>query len=1140
MKKPNILCILSELCTFKTLLTMKLAALLFALATFQSIGNSYSQTMEVTLDLKNAPVAQVFQEIEKQSNIRFLYINDAVRDKIATLNVRKENIDKVLDKMLADIDMKYTILENNLIVITPISMDSKQGITVKGTVTATTTGESLPGVNVLEKGTMNGAVTDMDGNYTITVSGSDAVLVFSSVGYTQEEVTVGNQTTINMTLVESIEALEEVVVIGYGTSLKKDVTTSIAKVDPSGIPNAANSGVDDLLFGKAAGVQVRQYSAQPGGQVDLSIRGRGNPLIVIDGIVVSTDALESGVNHAEINNVRRGNLGGINPNDVESIEILKDASAAIYGVNAGNGVILITTKKGKEGRLNISYNGSRSFSYNYPYLEPLEAREFMETYNRLAMDMHLADNNMQPFGPNPVSGFPAGYFSDSAINNNMINTDWVGQILRNGSVDNHNLNVSGGTEKITYYFSGGYYNQIGTVINSDMDKYNGMFDLSFKPSKTFTISASAIGSRSNFNNSVAGWQTGGGGGNAYTALQAALAYPTYLPVRDPVTGEYTQYGIIGNPVAQLDIKDKTENSNLLVKTSLDVHFIPGILSGRVLFGNNYEESLRDFFIPSTINWFDDYRARASIQQAKRQKLTFETYLTFTKSFRDILNIDIVAGYGEYINSEYGFGVQAFDMLDVINTDRINGAPTNGNSYRTRDKQRSYFTRGTFDLYDRYIVTAAWRYDGYSQFFPESKYASFPSVSVGWKITNESFMSEQSLFDLLKLRASYGTTGRNLPSGVAYGLYSSDDDIIPFADGSVMYVPYLLTQIDHPSLTWEKTIMKNIGLDFEIMQSRVSGSIEWFQDDRTNLLRYGDNAANTPALSMIPTQPVNGGHQVRKGIDASIEGDILRDQNLMWNMLINISHYSYKWKERFKEDDVTSYLNVDDPVNAIYAFETNGILQIGDAVPVYQPATAQTAGSPIFVDQNGDEVLDSADVKVYDQTPKISIGFNNTFRYRNFDFSVYLYAYLGMYRQNYSLNWANARNFVAGSTGGAQNASKDILDAWTTENPGGTLPGSTYNEYTLGNIGNTIGWGSDYTITRANFLRVRNITLGYTIHSKSLSRYFQTLRFYADVQNAFIITKYKGADPEIESPAVKGGAAPYPMARTISLGINLNF
>lgn len=1016
-------------------------------------------------------------------------------------------------------------------------------ITVTGKITSAMDSESLPGVNVVIKGSTSGTISDSEGTYSIEVPSSESVLMFSSVGFVSQEITVGNKSVIDISLMPDVTALTEVVVVGYGTSLKKNVTTSIAKVDPKGIPNGAISGVNDLLFGKAAGVQVRQFSAQPGGEVDLSIRGRGDPLIVVDGVIVPTDALEAGINHSEINNVKRGNLGGVNPNDIESIEILKDASAAIYGVNAGNGVILITTKKGKSGKISVNYNANRSWLKNMPYLEPLQADEHMKLYNRFQEDRYLAENDMQPFGPNAPSGF-VPRFSDSAMAANTTNTDWVGQILRDGSIDNHNINISGGTDRVRYYASGGYFNQIGTVENSDMKRYTGLFDIAFDISKVFTLNAKVIGSRSTFNNTVAGWQTGGAGSNGFTALQAALAYPAYLPIRDPNTGEYTQFSLIGNPVAQLDIKDKSQNSSLLVNTSLDINIIPNVLKGKIVYGSNFEGSLRDFYIPSTTNWFDDYRARASLQENKRQRQTIETFLTFDKEIADVVVINALAGYGEYTEDLFNFGVQSFDMNDKINTTNIDGSPTNGFSEKDKNKQRSYIFRGSFDILDRYLISAAWRYDGYSQFFPESKYASFPSLSAGWKISNESFLNSSAI-DLLKLRASIGTSGRKLPSGVAYGIYSPNSQIVSFNDGGSNYIPYVLRQTDHPDLTWQKTIMKNIGLDIEIFNSRMSASIDLFQDDVTNLLRSGDEnddplpntgAVNTPALSGIATQPVNGGHRIRKGLDASVEADVIRNNNFTWNLQVNISHYQYRWEERFEEDDAITFLNVDDPVRAIYAFETDGIIQLGDEIPEYQPTAAQVAGAPLFVDQNGDDVLDSADVLVYDQTPKVSLGINSTLRYKNFDLSIYLYGQLGSYKQDYSLNWANARAMLINEQSGNQ----ESYNAWSTENPGGELPGGTYDPAGLGNIGNTVGWGSDNTISKADFLRARNITLGYTIKSATLERYISDLRFYVDVQNAFIITKYKGADPEIESPAVKGAAAPYPMVRTFSLGLNVNF
>lgn len=997
-------------------------------------------------------------------------------------------------------------------------------------------GIPLPGASILEKGTTNGAQSDFDGNFVLEVSNENATLVITYVGYMKREVLIKGQNNISVTLDEDTTALDEVVVVGYGTTIKKNITTSVVSVSTDDIPNASNSGVTDLLFGKAAGVQVSQASSQPGGKVDLSIRGRGNPLVVVDGVIVPTNSLESGVNHAEIDNVNRGNLGGVNPNDIESIEILKDASAAIYGVNASNGVILITTKKGKSGSMSVNVNLSRSLLVNAPYLESLSATDYMNYYNRFQQDRYLAQNGMVPFGTNPASGF-VPKFSDDVIANNTVNTDWVGQVLRSGSIDNLNMNIRGGSEKATYYFSGGYFDQEGTVQNSGLKRLTGKLDLSFQILPFAKLNVGAMGNRSTYGNSVAGWQNGGSGQNGYTALQAALAYPSYLPIRNPDTGEYTQYELIGNPVAQLDINDESKNGSLLTTTSLDLTIIPNMLTGKILYGYNEQTSFRDFFIPSTTNWFDDNRARASLQQSKSERHTFESYLTFTKDFEKV-KINVVAGFGEYLDKGFGFGVQAFDMLDAINTTNITGSQSNGNSWKYANKLRSYFARGSFDLFDRYLLEAAVRHDGYSQFFPESKYATFPSISVGWKISNEPFFEGLSeKVDLLKIRGSYGTTGQNLPSGVAYGFYAPDSDVIGFDNGGTSYVPYILSQLDDPNLTWQKTIMKNVGLDLEMFKGRLYASVEWYEDNITNLLRYGNSAVNTAALSSIGTRPANGGEQIRTGYDISIGGDIIRNNDWRWNVAVNVSHYDFSWVERFEEDDPSWYLNADDPVMSIYAFETDGILQLNETVSDYQPANARIAGAPRFVDQNGDNVLDREDVVIFDQTPDVSLGFTTKLSYKNFDLSTGLYGQIGSYKQNYSLNWANPVSMLSGLTSG----SSDTRDVWSTQNPSGSLPGINYDEFLLGSIGDTVGWGSDVTISNADFLRVRNITLGYTIQPEQLGgAFFKDLRIYVDLQNPLLFTSYKGADPETLTPAVKGAAAPYPMVKSYAIGLNLNF
>ena len=994
--------------------------------------------------------------------------------------------------------------------------------------------EGLPGVSIVLKGASTGTITDIEGDYKLTIPEEleNPVLTFSFVGYLPQDVAIGNRNTVDVALQPDIKSLDEVIVVGYGTTTRQDLTTSVAKVDPKKIPTAANANINDLLVGRAPGLRVTQQSAQPGGNIDLTIRGRvEDPLIVVDGVVVPYTGLEPGVNFAEINNVNRGGLAGLNPNDIESIEVLKDGAASMYGIGAAGGVILITTKKGIAGRINVSYNASHSIQKNMDYIEPLGPAAYMQYFNRFTQDQYLADSAMVPFGNSPAAGVPEPFSQADIAAAAGPGTDWLGLVLRDGRIDNHSVSISGGTEKVTYYFSGNYFNQIGTVENSEMRKYNGRADLSFKLNEWLTVNTNVIANRNNFVNTVAGWQTGGAGANGFTALQSALSYPTYLPIRDPNTGELTRFQLRGNPVGLLDIDDETEYNSLYANLSLDFTIIPDRLTAKVLYGNNYESSYRDFFIPSTTNWFDDYRARASLSWQKRQQQTLEAYATFTEEVGDFLDINVVAGFGQYINDGNGFGLQATDMLDAINTSSVGAGQGNPlvNSNEYKEKKRSYFARGSFDFLDRYILSGSFRYDGFSQFFPGSKYAGFPSASVAWKISNETFLSNSNVIDLLKLRASVGTLGN--ASGFAYAAYEPDGDHVSFDGGATSYVPYLLTQLDR-DLQWQKTVNKTIGLDFGIFDNRISGSIDWFREDVTRMLVE----VNAPALSFLGSQFVNGRHQVRNGIELGLNTDNIRTPNFTWSSTVNISNYSFRWEERYVEDDIPSYVGIKDPVNALYTFETDGILQLGQEVPAWQPEAAVRPGSPLFVDQTGDSQLDSADVSIYDQIPKVSISLGNTFRYKNFDLSVFLYGQFGAYRPNFSLGWTDPLNLLTYGSAGTQ----DMDLVWSSENPGGTLPGATYNEALLGTIGNVSGVGSDVRITKTNFVRARNITLGYTFTSPSVKKIIDDLRVYVDVQNAFVITDYKGADPEVADRGVKGAPAPYPMVRTFSFGINANF
>jgi TonB-linked SusC/RagA family outer membrane protein len=1017
---------------------------------------------------------------------------------------------------------------------------AQQTITVTGVVTGKEDALTLPGVGITLKGTTQGASTDGSGRYSIKASVGN-VLVFHGVGYDTREVSVTGA-ILNVSLETRQNSLNEVVVIGYGTTTRQNITTAVTKVDPKNIPQAANNSIPQLLFGRASGLQVSQASTQPGGNINLSIRGRGNPLYVVDGVIFPSDGLEpgNGTIAGETNGVNRGGLAGLSPEDIESIEVLKDASAAIYGVNAANGVILITTKKGKSGKLNITYNGSYSFEKNYHYLQPLDATQYETLYNQLIKDQYLGGKLQAPFGPNPQSGLPAPTYSATDIANAGTGTNWLDQIFRTGNINNQNISVNGGNEKATYYFSGGYYNENGTLKGAGLTKYTGRANMSFNLAKFLTLNTNFTGNTNSYQNSSSGGQTGGSGTQGFGIVQAALGYPANVPVRD-ANGNYTRYGVIANPVSLLDIQDNTSYHSLNVNTSLDVKFIPGVFGGHILFGDNYEAANRTFFVPSTVFYFSQNLSRASMNYNNRENQTVEATLTFKKDIGSFLNIDAVGGWGQYRATYNAFGSQGAGGSDVIGATNLSAETANIGitSSKTASKTRSYFARSSFNFLDRYLLSLSYRYDGYSLFFPNNKYASFPAASVGWKINKEAFMKDVDFVSQLKLRASIGTTGSTIGS-VGYGGYAPDGNTMFFNGGTASYVTIARYAIDHPELTWQKTENKNIGLDFGFFKDRITGSVDVFKDDITNLLR---TTAPTAPLSYLSTQPVNGGSQFRKGYDINLSTQNLRLKDFSWNSTINVSHYVYQWKSRFTYDNLLSYNGVtyqavNDPVNEMYYFKTNGLLQVGQAVPASQPTAggANLPGAPIYVDANGDGKLTGADIYKLNPDPKVIIGFGNDFHYQQFDLTIFFYGNFGGKGINYNNAWADPASIVSSTQSGTVQA----LNVWTSANQSGTRPGVNYIESATG-----LPQSSDLNIVSTNFIRCRNLTLGYTFNSKFLNKFTKSLRVFVDAQNLFIITNYKGVDPEVAyvNPGggpVKGGYAPYPMYRTYSFGLRAGF
>lgn len=1112
----------------KLFLTMKFTVILLLVSMLHVSAKSFAQSSQLSVNYQQVSVEQIFADLEKNSDYSFVYRkNDLFARKAITYKRRDSDLFDILEDVLDQQNLTYKV-NDRIVIILPkgkIDQQDDKKKTVEGVVTDEN-GEPLPGVAIMVKGTSNGVATNLDGKYKIFVTNENAILSFSFVGMETKEVAVDGQKQLNVVLKENTIGIDEVVAIGYGTTTKQNLTTSVVSIKTKDIPKAANTSVNQLLFGRASGLNAVQASAEPGGNINLSIRGRGNPLIIVDGIVMPSSGLEADNSFSALNGVKRGGLGDINPSDIESIEVLKDASAAIYGVAAADGVILITTKKGKKGNMRVSYDGNISIVQNLGYLKPLNATEYMQNYNQLSRDAYLFSKEMVPFGNVPATGFTPKY-SESDIASAGSGTDWLNQVLRTGSVNNHNVNINGGTDRVTYYFSGNYFDQKGTVKNSDMSRYKTSLNMTYKMTDFIKFNASFGYTRSKFTNSQAGWQGNNGGIQTYGALQAAAAYPSTIPVRD-ADGNYSNHSVIGNPTSLLDITDQSESSAVRTNLSVDIDIIKDKLSAKFLYGNNLETASRNFFIPSYVKYEKVYQSRGSLGKKQRQNQTMEATFNYTESLFDAIKLNAVGGYGEYIYDEEGLTLFGSDMLDTYRTDNfsiVNKDRLRPGSSRAYEKKRSYFLRTNFDILDKYLVSLVYRLDGIDKFFPDNKYEGFPSVSLGWKMHNESFLQEFDALTLLKLRTSYGITGRPIGS-VAYGEYRNKG-VADFSNAKYVYPMIVLYSQDEPSLKWEKTQNFNAGLDFAFLKNRFSGSFEYFYDEVSNLL----NDSPTAQLSPLFKRTINDGKRVRSGWEASFKSVNIAKSDFQWETVLNLSSYNYKWKKRFENAGLSAYVKEDDEVNAVYVYETNGILQVGETPSAWQPANASLPGSPKFVDQNGDGKLDDNDVVKYSGDPKLIFGIGNNLKYKNFDLSFFLYGHFGAYGINNTRAWADAVAFTTGAT----NATTDIKNAWSTTNPEGKWPGVVYDEGKLG-----LNASSDVLIEKKDFLRCRNITLGYTLNNSILKKYVSNLRIYLDVQNPFLVTKYSVGDPEVQTQAIKGAAAPYPMARTYSLGINVNF
>lgn len=999
-------------------------------------------------------------------------------------------------------------------------------------------GEPVIGASVVIKGQAKGVVTDVDGNYTIDVANGET-LQFSYIGFRTVQKTV-SKSTLDVIMTEDTNVLNEVIATGYGAVSRKNLTTAIDKVKGDDVIKTGTTNMSQMLMGRAAGLQATVSSAQPGGGVSINIRGGGEPLYVVDGVVMPSDALEGssgGTTTVMPSSVNRSGLAGLNPEDIESIEVLKDASAAIYGINAANGVILITTKSGKKGKMKVSYEGSLSTVSNYKYIESLNAKDFMNYVNVFKKEQYLYNNKMAPYGPNAYDGGNDDAYTAAQINS-AENTDWASHILKSGSISSHNVTIQGGADRLTYYLSGNYYQQNGTVANSAYERFVLRANVAAQVFKWMKVTTTVNYNKNNNNNGLVGGTSSGRGAQASGALTAALSYPSNLPLKNE-NGQYYAFSTIPNPVGMLDMTNRSYSDGFNANFAFDFTIIPEMLTARALYGYNKEHAKRDVYIPSNVYFDQMYKARGSVQNIERDNSTMEATISFDHSlFDNALSLNAVIGMGRYFSNGSSLGVTYNEINDVIGNDNISAASGDikPSSSKWSNEKRSQFGRFSLDILDKYVIAGTLRRDGTDKFFKDKKYSWFPSASVAWKIYNEKFMENVKWVNMLKLRASYGQTGNDNLGSTLYGAYSASGNQVAFNNNATKYVAYYLSSKDYPDVTWEKTIMKNIGLDFSILKDRVYGSFDYFWNDVTDMLGY----APTEGLSMFASRPINGGHIRRYGWDATLNTVNIVTPDFRWTSMLTLSHYNSIWKEHFPNTYFEEYRQQEDePVSALYFYRTDGIINSEKSnMPAHQPKDFQYPGCPIIKDLNGDGEITTADVDMVNVVPALYWGLGNTFYYKNWDLNIFVYSQLGLKKYNYSYDWSDGRELANQTT----NQSTIIADVYNSQtNPNGSLPGIAFR---LSNVSLPGGAGTDVYYQNANFLRVRNITLGYTFDARtlgSLSKYVQSIRLYADAQNPFTITSFDNFDPEVQTGGgYKGGKAEYPMTRTFSLGLKVQF
>jgi TonB-dependent starch-binding outer membrane protein SusC len=1074
-----------------------------------------------------------------------------------------------------------------LMIIVPSFGIYAQERTVTGKVTSSNDGVSLPGVNVIIKGTATGTSTDANGIFTLPVSGDAAVLSFSFIGFITQEVSVGNRSRVDISLETDTQELSEVVIVAYGIQDKKNITGAIASVKSESFKNQPVLGLDQALQGRVAGVQVSQNSGTPGGGVQVRVRGAtsisasNEPLYVVDGVPINAGSYSQiGVGNQQLNA-----LNDINPNDIESIEVLKDAaSASLYGSRAANGVVLISTKRGKAAKTQINFNAYWGSQSAWNLLEPVSGPEFVNLLTDALVNRYGAGTGTTAnpqgvvnadgtvttqslfgsgvrtwaspnhlaawyWGQNPAltvngSGFTevirsgtgnpieirdVGYFLDPSTSPS---TNWIDQIFQTAPIANYELSMNGGNEKTKFLFSGGYFKQDGIIVGSGYERLSGRVNLDNRVSDKFSFGSStafsrAVNNRINNDNNIFGVLS--------TAVLTASDIPAYTS-----SGAYAfdPSNSTDNPLAQAYEPANTAINNRLLSN----------VFGEFSFNNNFSlrSSIGVDFIYFTENRFIPTTARQGLPNGQGQASTSqdvnwinENILRYNKNIGLDHTVDVLIGtsfqesnFNSTFASVTGFPFNSVSQLSAGST-KVD-ASTSATSWALV----SYFAKAAYSYKGKYILNAALRRDGSSRFGSDVQYGNFPSISAAWNAKDESFLSNVDAISNLKVRASWGITGNQEFGNFSYaGLYGIGNNY-NLVGGSAP------SQLQNTQLSWEATEQYDIGIEIGLLK-KVNITVDYYNKFTSGLL------LNRPilAVSGFSTLGQNIGEMENKGFEIGINATpISTSSGFTWTSDFNISFNRNSVVSLSKDvlpfaSGFASWVEAGHPLGTFRGNVVDGIFQTQEEINalnatspsgVYQ-STLTRPGDFKFRDLNGDGVITSDDQKVFGNAqPKYIGGWTNSLAFKGIDFSFFFQFVQGNKIWNHNRVFAEGMNSIFGQY-------NTVLDRWTPSNTDATLPRAVFGDP------NNNRRNSDHWLEDGSFVRLKNISLGYSLPTSIIERIgLSRLRVYAAAQNLITITDYSGFDPEVSTfstgTAANAGFGTdfltFPQAKTITFGVNL--